>query len=145
MDKTLITASGKTIPLSEYNLLQEIYIDKPWRIMVCCMLLNCTARVQVDGIRDELFSRWPDARAMADADQQELAELIRPLGFYNKRSKTLIRFSEEWTNRKWFNVKDLHGIGQYAKDSWDIFVEGKVPDSVTDHVLTRYLQWRKTN
>ena len=41
MDKTLITASGKTIPLSEYNLLQEIYIDKPWRIMVCCMLLNC--------------------------------------------------------------------------------------------------------
>jgi endonuclease III-like uncharacterized protein len=82
---------------------------------------------------------------MADADQQELAELIRPLGFYNKRSKTLIRFSEEWTNRKWFNVKDLHGIGQYAKDSWDIFVEGKVPDSVTDHVLTRYLQWRKTN
>ena len=40
-------------------LLQEIYQDDPWKMLVCCILLNLTKRQQVDGIRHELFTKYP--------------------------------------------------------------------------------------
>ena len=40
-------------------LLQEIYQPDGWKMLTCCMLLNLTNRKQVDGIRDELFKRYP--------------------------------------------------------------------------------------
>lgn len=140
--RTITTATGKTIPLSPYNLIQEVYVDDPWKIMVCCVLLNCTSRRQIDVIRDEFFERWPDANAMKVADPIEVASVIRSLGFYNRRSKALIRLATEWTESKWTSPKTLHGIGQYALDSWNIFVKGCLPNKVNDHVLTKYVQWR---
>ena len=137
------TAFGIEIPTSPYYLLQEIYIKDPWKMMVCCMMLNQTSRRQVDVIRDEFFERWPDPETMVDADESELAVLLHCLGFYNKRAKSLIRMSEDWQNKDWRRPIELHGIGKYAQDSWNIFVEGLLPDKVEDHVLTTYVEWRK--
>lgn len=111
--------------------------------MVCCMLLNQTTRVQVDKVRDRLFSIYPDPESMSNADESELSEIIRCLGFYNKRARSLKRMSSEWKEKNWKNPISLHGLGKYAQDSWDIFVKGTLPNSVTDHVLTKYLEWRK--
>ena len=55
-------------------LLQEIYQPDGWKMLTCCMLLNLTNRRQVDGIRDELFDRYPTPQDMMKADQSELAE-----------------------------------------------------------------------
>ena len=49
-------------------LLQEIYQDDPWKMLVCCILLNLTKRQQVDGIRHELFSKYPTEYEMMEAD-----------------------------------------------------------------------------
>lgn len=137
------TVMGVDIPLSPYNLLQEIYIDNPWKIMMSCIMLNLTNRRQVDSVRDELFRRWDGPEAMSDADLNELEDIIRPLGLYKKRALTIKRFSDEWVNKNDIKkISDLHGIGQYASDSWDIFVMGELPDSVKDHVLTKYVRWR---
>ena len=35
-------------------LLQEIYQDDGWKMLVCCMLVNLTDRRQVDTIREKL-------------------------------------------------------------------------------------------
>ena len=80
-------------------LLQEIYKDNPWQMLVCCMLLNLTHRRQVDKIRSELFYRWPTPEKMMEADQEELAKLLKPLGFYNKRAKSLVKMSKQWVYR----------------------------------------------
>ena len=137
------TAFGVEIPESPYNLLQEIYIDDPWKIMVCCMLLNQTTRRQVDGIRNEFFSKWSDPELMTTADPKEVSALLYSLGFYNKRAKALIQMSKDWQNKDWRRPIELHGIGKYAQDSWDIFVEGKLPNRVEDHILSKYVEWRK--
>ena len=119
-------------------LLQEIYRDNPWKMLVCCILLNLTKRTQVDGIRHELFNRYPTPEKMSKANQEELAELLQPLGLYNRRANTLVRFSEDWM-KGFTDVKDLYGIGQYAQDSWNIFQEGDMMVETKDKVLTKYL------
>tara|TARA_A100000164_G_scaffold200025_2_gene177598 strand:+ start:177 stop:434 length:258 start_codon:yes stop_codon:yes gene_type:complete len=75
---------------------------------------------------------------MSKANQEELAELLQPLGLYNRRANTLVRFSEDWING-FTDVKDLYGIGQYAQDSWSIFQEGNMMVESKDKVLTKYL------
>jgi endonuclease III len=129
--------------MSPYELLQEIYHDDPWKSQVCCILLNCTRRKQVDQIREELFNTYRDASELSEADPIQLAELLRPLGFYNRRSKSLIRFSTEWITKEWDHPRELHGIGQYAADSWDIFYNNRLDIEPNDGVLVKYLEWKR--
>jgi len=129
---------------SPYLLLQEIYNEHPWRMLVCCIMLNCTSRKQVDQIREEFFRRYPDPFEAERADPIEMAELIAPLGFKNRRTKTIQRFSSDWLTLDWQEPKELHGIGKYAQDSWDIFYKGDLTVEPTDGVLGKYLAWART-
>ena len=129
--------------MSPYSLLQEIYLSDPWKSQVCCILLNCTRRCQVDRVREALFARYPDALEMQAADPADLAELLRPLGFYNRRARTLIKFSKDWTDKGWKHTRELYGIGEYAAASWDIFYNDAIDIEPKDGVLVKYLQWKR--
>jgi len=120
-------------------LLQEVYQDDPWKMMVCCILLNLTKRQQVDGVRHELFDKYPTEYEMMEADEEELSEILKPLGLYNRRAKTLIKFSCMWVNG-FSDVKELYGVGQYASDSWEIFQNDNRKINPTDKVLMEYLR-----
>ena len=106
--------------------------------MVCCILLNLTKRTQVDGIRHELFRRYPTPQLMSRANKEELSTLLQPLGLYNRRAETLIKFSKGWING-FDEVDELYGVGQYAMDSWEIFQNGNMMVESKDKVLTKYL------
>ena len=133
----------RVIPISPYLLCQEIYLNNPWRILVCCILLNKTNGRNVHKIRAELFERWPDPESMMKADFDELSEFLRPLGFYRRRAMILRKFSLQWLYRKYTDVRELMGIGQYARDSYSIFVEDNIDVDPSDKVLRKYLKWRK--
>lgn len=128
---------------SPYLLLQEIYNEHPWRVLVCCIMLNCTSRKQVDRVREEFFKRYPTPSSAITADPNEMAELIAPLGFKNKRTITIQRFSSDWLTLDWKEPKELYGIGKYAQDSWDIFYKGDLSVEPTDGVLGKYLIWAR--
>lgn len=119
-------------------LLQEIYQPDGWKMLTCCMLLNLTNRKQVDTIRDELFSKYPTPKDMMNANQSELAELLKPLGLYNRRAKSLKKMSEGYV-KGFKSVDELYGIGQYAMDSWEIFQNNNTDVNPTDKVLLSYL------
>ena len=120
-------------------LLQEIYQPDGWKMLTCCMLLNLTNRKQVDTIRDELFKRYPTPKGMVNADESELAQLLQPLGLYNRRAKSLKKMSEGYV-KGFKSVDELYGIGQYAKDSWEIFQNNNMNVKPTDKVLQEYLR-----
>lgn len=120
-------------------MLQEIYRQEPWKMLIGCILLNQTTRTQVDKVRNRLFEMWPDAIEMGNADPLSLAEMIKPLGLYNRRAKTLIKFSQDWTNKDWKEPIELHGIGKYAQDSWEIFQNNNFTTQPTDKELISYL------
>ena len=123
-------------------LLQEVYQDDGWKMLTCCMLLNLTNRKQVDTIRDELFSKYPTPQVMMNANQSELADLLQPLGLYNRRAKSLIKMSKGYV-KGFKDVSELYGIGQYAKDSWEIFQLGNHNVKPRDLVLQEYLRVEK--
>lgn len=128
---------------SPYNLLQEIYNEHPWRMLVCCIMLNCTSRKQVDQVRDRFFKLYPDAFAAESADPNEMADLIAVLGMKDKRTKTIQRFSTDWLSKDWKEPIELYGIGKYGQDSWEIFQKGNYDVEPNDGVLNTYLLWIK--
>ena len=120
-------------------LLQEIYQSDGWKMLTCCMLLNLTNRRQVDVIRDELFNRYPTPKDMMNANESELAKLLKPLGLYNRRAKSLKKMSEGYV-KGFKSVDELYGIGQYAKDSWEIFQNNNRKVKPMYKVLQEYLR-----
>ncbi len=120
-------------------LLQEIYQDDGWKMLVCCMLVNLTNRIQVDTVRDKLFSKYPTPQDMMRAKHKDLVDIIKPLGLYNTRAERLIKMSEGYV-KGFKSVDELYGIGQYAKDSWEIFQNKNNNIKPTDEVLQEYLR-----
>ena len=120
-------------------LLQEIYQDDGWKMLVCCILVNLTNRIQVDTVRDKLFSVYPTPQDMMRAKHSDLVDIIKPLGLYNTRADRLIKMSEGYV-KGFKSVDELYGIGQYAKDSWEIFQNKNNNVKPTDKVLQVYLR-----
>ena len=120
-------------------LLQEIYQDDGWKMLVCCMLVNLTNRIQVDTVRDKLFNKYPTPQDMMRAKHKDLVDIIKPLGLYNTRADRLIKMSEGYV-KGFKSVDELYGIGQYAKDSWEIFQNKNNNIKPTDKVLQEYLR-----
>jgi len=120
-------------------IIQERYSQTPWHMFVCCLLLNQTSNKQVKPVLPEFFKKFPSPESLAATAPEELVELIRPLGFYNRRSKTLVRFSKEYLEKKWTDPRVLHGVGKYAWDSYRIFILGDLSIETEDKVLSAYL------
>ncbi|MFW6314372.1 MAG: endonuclease III [Desulfohalobiaceae bacterium] len=65
--------------------------DSPWQLLVATILAaQCTDR-QVNKVTPELFSRWPGPKEMSQADPAQVAQVIRPTGFYRNKTKSLIQ------------------------------------------------------
>lgn len=126
--------------LSPYMLIQEFLRHEPWKLLVACIMLNQTSAKQVHGIINTFFEKYHNAFELESADDEELKELIRPLGFCNRRAKTLKKMSKAWLNG-FDDVLELPGIGKYAADSHRIFCEGYLVLDVQDKELKNYVRW----
>jgi len=129
-------------PKSPVGMLQEALWPNEWKILVACLLHNLTTRTQVDQVYEELFEKYPTAHEMATANDEELQDIIRSLGMWRRRSKSLKRFSKEYLEKDWQSVLELYGCGKYANDCHRIFCLGEWETvSPNDHALNRYHTW----
>lgn len=129
-------------PKSPIGMLQEDLWPNAWKILVACILHNQTARKQVDKVYKELFKRYPNPTALAEADLDSLADLLKPLGLYNRRAKSLKRFSYEFENIAWKKPSELYACGNYADDCYAVFCDGNWKSVKTnDGSLKRYVAW----
>lgn len=128
-------------PASPFRYRQEIYQGDPWKMLLICMMLNQTCYKQVDKVRDAFFDRFPTPEDLIASTDEEIIQIIRPLGFYNRRAKQWKKFSQEWISWDGSDVTKLPGVGKYASDSWKIFQEGIYNITVEDKELKKYLQW----
>ena len=87
---------------------------------------------------ERFFERWPTALDAALADEDEMREVIRCLGMYNRRVKAIKNMSKQYlTGFK--QAKDLYGCGKYADDTYRIFVKGEWREvEPNDHALNDY-------
>lgn len=120
-------------------IIQQEFQHDPWKMLVGCIMLNQTSNKNVRQVIYAFFDRWPTPQAVLAADQNEIREAIRPLGFYNIRTNRIIRFCQEYINKTFTKASELYGIGKYADDSYEIFIKGNLDVNPTDKILIRYL------
>ena len=65
-----------------------------FELLVATVLSAQTTDVRVNSLTPDLFSRWPDAAALAGAPQPEVAELLRPLGMGGTRAERIIGLAQ---------------------------------------------------
>jgi len=136
------------LPVSPYKTRQEEYREEPWKMLMVCFMLNQTSHKQVDKIREEFFSRYPNAQAFLDSIDSEVIKLIKPLGFYNRRVKAWKEFCRQWISAgtdtpSLAQLIEMKGVGKYALDSWKVFQLYEYDTEVEDHVLNWYVEWAK--
>ncbi|XP_070766993.1 methyl-CpG-binding domain protein 4 [Enoplosus armatus] len=131
-----------TPPRSPYNLVQETLFHDPWKLLVATIFLNKTSGKMAIPVLWQFFERYPSAEVTREADWKPMSELMKPLGLYELRAKTLIRFSDEYRTKQWRYPIELHGIGKYGNDSYRIFCVGEWRQvTPEDHMLNKYHAW----
>ncbi|MGG5752001.1 endonuclease III [Zafaria sp. Z1313] len=91
----------------------ELDFENPFELVVATVLSAQTTDVRVNATTPALFARYPDARALSEADPEELRELIRPTGFYRAKAENLLK------------------LARRLVDEYDGEVPGRLEDLVT--------------
>lgn len=120
-------------------LLQQEFQHDPFKMLTACIMLNQTSNRHVRKVIYDFFDRWPTPQAVVEADPDDIREAIRPLGFYNIRTKRIQKFAHEYIEKTFTSAHELHGIGKYANDSYEIFIKGNLNVQPTDRILLAYL------
>jgi methyl-CpG-binding domain protein 4 len=120
-------------------IIQQEFQHDPWKMLIGCIMLNQTSNKNVRQVIYSFFDKWPTPQSVLAADEDEIRELIRPLGFYNIRTNRIVRFCHEYINKTFTKASELYGIGKYADDSYEIFINGNLNVEPTDKILIRYL------
>jgi endonuclease-3 len=64
-----------------------------FQLLVAVVLSAQTTDVSVNKVSPELFTRWPDAAALAGARQDDVEPVIRTIGMYRTKSANIIRLA----------------------------------------------------
>ena len=124
-------------------LFQESLRTDPFWMLVACCLVNRTKWQQAEPVFDQIRQRYPTINEVADASMSELERLIQPLGLYKRRSVSIANLARAYAEgppRNAEEVKGLPGCGQYASDSWAIFVDGRRDVEPNDVELRTWLE-----
>jgi endonuclease III len=90
-----------------YDTLQTTYPDARCELdygnafeLLCATILSaqCTDK-RVNMVTPSLFARYPDARALAEARQEDVEELVRTTGFFRNKAKNLIAMARALVER----------------------------------------------
>jgi adenine-specific DNA glycosylase len=137
---------GWIIPDKKFGLVQEDFLDDPWKVLMCCIMLNLTSHKQVRPMVHQFFKRFSSPSEIIKADASEIISFIRSLGMYNRRTSVMKKFSEAYLS---FNLADdpkkLPGIGEYASDAFNILINNDYSIQPNDGPLTQYVTWYHEN
>ncbi len=131
-----------------------LHYANPFQLLVATILSAQCTDVQVNRVTPALFARYPDSRALAAADPEELEDLVRPTGFFRNKARSLVgcaralveKFAGE-VPRSLEELTELPGVGRKTAN----VVLGNafdVPGMVVDtHVkrLSRRFGWTVEN
>ena len=110
-----------------------------WQHMVAVIMLNQTGRKAVKYVLPLFLDRWPTPVEFLWATEDEVKEIIRPLGMYNRRFQRLKRMTSDFLTWDGNDATMLYGIGKYGSDSYEIFFKQNYSVQPTDKELKRYL------
>ena len=69
----------------------------PFELVVAVALSAQTTDVSVNKATPALFAKYPTAEALAEADREDVIELIRTIGLYRNKSSNIIKLARKLT------------------------------------------------
>jgi endonuclease-3 len=70
-----------------------------FELLVATILAAQSTDVRVNLESPEVFRRWPDAKAMAEADRPEIEEVIHSTGFFRMKARALSEMSKDLVDK----------------------------------------------
>lgn len=67
----------------------ELDFSSPYELLVATVLSAQTTDTRVNAVTPHLFTRYPDAVSLAAASIADLEEILRPLGFFRAKARSL--------------------------------------------------------
>jgi endonuclease-3 len=90
-----------------------------FELLVATILSAQCTDERVNMVTPEVFRRWPDARALADAEPPEIEEVIRSTGFFRSKARALSEMSRDLVEkfggtppRRLEDLVTLRGVGR---------------------------------
>lgn len=94
--------------------LKDAEEGNPFRILIGTILSQRTRDERTTLATERLFSRFKGPEELANADEKAVRELIRPVGFYNMKAKSVIKVAkqlvEEFGGEVPSDVEDLMSL-----------------------------------
>lgn len=153
---------------SPFGLLEELFADDPWRLLLSAILLNRTCRAQVDTVLHTFLRHWPTYATVACIDEgdessrHELCKILRPLGICYRRSAGIIRFSKDYANLLQqigerdtgtakaaafhltkSEITGLYFCGEYAYAAYRLFILQDWNFEPADRMLRSYAEYKR--
>lgn len=136
----------------------ECFLDhtNPFRLVISVLLSAQTTDAQVNRVTPELFRRFPTPEAMAAASPEEVAEIIRSLGFYKTKARHCVEAAQAIVAdfggevpHTMAELTSLPGVGRKTANivlnvSFDI-VEGIAVDTHVNRIAHRLALSPKTH
>jgi len=120
--------------------------SNPWLILLAALLLRKTTTEQVLKVYPRLAERYPSPRDMLSSSEEELRELIRPLGIEHQRAGQLKEVSriivEKYRGRvpcEKSELKKLPGVGDYIAAEVLVGACGR-PEPLLDRNMIRFIE-----
>ncbi len=119
---------------------------KHWRfwLLVGCVMVNRATWAAAQPIHAKMMEDWRSPEGLLSLlSAEETQDLLRPLGFPVSRARYIRNLAFRWLKEPLSNHKEVGsvvGLGQYAADSWAIFVDGKRNVKPKDKRLREFLR-----
>ncbi|MHA1632760.1 MAG: A/G-specific adenine glycosylase [Candidatus Freyarchaeota archaeon] len=118
----------------------------PWAILVAAFLLRKTTTKQVVKVYEHFLRRYPSPEALLRSSEDEVKDLIRPLGIEHQRAKDIIsvariiveKFGGEAPRSK-DKLKLLPGVGNYIASEVLLCAYGQ-PEPLLDRNMIRVIE-----
>jgi len=81
------------------NATTELNWRTPFELLIATVLSAQTTDKKVNEVTPELFAKYPDAFALAGADPGEVESIVRPLGYFRQKARTIISIARELVDR----------------------------------------------
>ncbi len=121
--------------------LQDVEEGDPFRVLIGTILSQRTRDENTAKASGNLFSRYRTPEELAHADPRTVRKLIRPSGFYNVKTKSIIRVSrqliQEFGGVVPDNVEDLlklHSVGRKTANCVLVYAFNEPAIPVDTHV-----------
>lgn len=124
--------------------------DLPWRrakdgwsVLVAALMLRKTTVKQVVKVYEEFMRRYPTPQSLLSASEDEVEELIRPLGLQHQRAKHFVELAKVLVRRFGGRVpcsrEVLPGVGDYAASEVLLRVYGRA-EPLLDRNMIRVVE-----